>query len=64
MPAVKSKNELHEKIMKDNTKWEPPRVGIRNKNMFRHINKVGQYFQDTIYIYMGDFMAHDGARHI
>ena len=26
--------------------------------MFRHINKAEKYFQDAIYIYMGDFMAH------
>ena len=27
--------------------------------MFRHINKAGQYFQDAMYIYMGDFMANE-----
>ena len=31
----------------------------KNKNMFCHINKAGEEFQDAISIYMGDFMAQE-----
>ena len=27
--------------------------------MLRHINKAGEEFQDTMFIYMGDFMAQE-----
>ena len=59
MPEVISKNKLHEKIMKDTTKGEPLTVETynTNKNMFRHITKAGQYFQDAMYIYMADFYS-------
>ena len=67
MPEVISKNELHEKIIKDTTKGEPLTVEKyntvlkhltnKNKNMFRHINK--QFFQDAMYLYMVDFMANE-----
>ena len=50
MPEVISKNELHEKIIKDTTKGEPLTVETYNtvlkhikkkkKNMFRHITKA------------------------
>ena len=53
--------------MKDTTKGEPLSVKTykdvlkhlknRNKDMFRHINKAGEEFQDTMFIYKGDFMA-------
>ena len=46
--------------MKDKTKGEPlslktykavlKHIKNRNKNMFRHINKAGQYFKDAMYI--------------
>ena len=55
--------------MKDNTKGEPLTVETfktvlkhlknKNKNMFRQINKAGQYFQDAMYIYMGHLIAHE-----
>ena len=31
----------------------------KNKNMFRHINKAGTYFQDAMFIDMADFMAQE-----
>ena len=69
LPEVMEKNELHKKIMKDTTKGEPLMVKTykavlkhlkkKNKNMFRHITKAGQYFQDAMYIYMADFMDNE-----
>ena len=55
--------------MKDITKGEPlsaktykavlKHLKNKNKNMFRHITKAGQYFQDAMYIYMADFMDNE-----
>ena len=67
LPEVKSKNELHEQVMNDTTKGEPLSVEtyktvlkhLKNKNMFRHINRAGTYFQDAMFIYMADLMAQE-----
>ena len=69
LPEVREKNIVHEDIMKDKTKGEPlslktytavlKHLKKKNKNMFRHINKAGQYFQDAMYIYMADFMNNE-----
>ena len=69
IPEAVEKKILHEKIMKDTTKGEPLSVKTykdvlkhlknKNKNMFRHINKAGEEFQDAMFIYMGDFMAQE-----
>ena len=69
LPEVREKNIVHEEIMKDKTKGEPyslktytavlKHLKKKDKNMFRHINKAGQYFQDAMYIYMADFMNNE-----
>ena len=41
MPAVKSKNELHKKIMKDNTKGEPLTVETYN-TVLKHLKNKQQ----------------------
>ena len=63
------KNKLHEKIIKDTTKGEPLNLETyktvlkhlknKNENMFLHITKAGQYFQDAMFIYMADFMENE-----
>ena len=55
--------------MNDTTKGEPlaletykavlKHLKKKKKNMFRHITKAGQYFQDAMYIYMADFMDNE-----
>ena len=55
--------------MKETTKGEPLTVKTykavlkhlknKNKNMFRHITKAGQYFQEAMFIYMADFMDNE-----
>ena len=55
--------------MNETTKGEPQREKTykdvlkhfknKNKNMFRHINKAGEEFQDALSIYMGDFMTQE-----
>ena len=40
MPEVISKNELHEKIMKDTTKGEPLTVETYNIKQWKHITKI------------------------
>ena len=66
LPEVLEKNKLGEEIMKDKTKGDPlpaktyeavlKHLKKKKKNIFRHITKAGQYFQDAMYIYMADFM--------
>ena len=55
--------------MNDATKGEPLAIKTfqdvlkhlkkKKKNMFRHINKSGTFFQDAMFIYMADFMAQE-----
>ena len=55
--------------MKDKTKGEPlslktykavlKHIKNKNKNMFCHINKAGQFFKDAMYIYMSNFMNNE-----
>ena len=69
LPEVLEKNMLHENIMKDKTKGAPlsaktykavlKHLKKKKKNMFRHITKAGQYFQDAMYVYMADFMDNE-----
>ena len=66
---MREKNILHKEIMSDKTKGEPlslktytavlKHLKKKNKIMFRHINKAGQYFQDAMYIYMSNFMNNE-----
>ena len=60
--------------MKDTTKGDPftretfntvlEHLKYKNKNMFRHITKAGQYFQDARYINMAHMAKRTCARHI
>ena len=55
--------------MKDTTKEEPlsektykdviAHLKKKNKNMFRHINKAGQDFQNAMFVYVADFMSQE-----
>ena len=53
--------------MKDKTKGEPLSLKtykavlkhIKNKNMFRHINKAGALFKQAMYVYMSHFMNNE-----
>ena len=56
-------------VMNDTTKGKPlaiknvqdvlKHLKKKNKNMFRHINKSGTFFQDAVFIYLADFMAQE-----
>ena len=69
LPEVREKNILHEEIMSDKTKGEPlsfetytavlKHLKKKKKNMFRHINKAGQEFQNAMCVYMADFMEQE-----
>ena len=65
IPEAVEKNILHRKIIKDTTKGEPlsvktyKDVRTKNKNIFHHINKAGEEFQDAMFIYMAQEMVPD-----
>ena len=69
LPEVQKKNKDQEEIMKDNTKGETlslktykavlKHIKKKKKNIFRHINKTGELFKHTMYVYMSKFMNNE-----